>query len=441
MNQPAETKNNYVANSLWMLLEKVLRIISGILVGVLVARYLGPAQFGTISYALNVIAIFTIVSTLGLDSLVVRELLTRPKQTNAILGTAFWLRFVGGLAVIALACSYSFIKDWHYAPERTVVVAIISISIALQSLTVIDFYFQSKTQGRFAAMNQVFTLLISAAVKIALIVFEAHLYWFAAMATLEALLTALFQLYFYRKNGDDVTLWRFTFAESKALLLNAWPIIISAFVQILYQKADQILILRFLQSMDFVGQYAAAVRMSEASFFVPVAICAAVFPGIVNNRSNPELQLKRFTQLCSLMVWGALFISVGGQIFGDWVINLLYKEKFYLTPGVFKIHIWSTIPIFYGTAWGMWMLAHNRQRIIIIFQVVNLIIYLIASFTLIPKYGVNGAAYATLVTYFGSITCITLFYRTKESVHIFVQALNPLNVLEVVKYIKQSKKA
>lgn len=439
MNQHTEQKNNYVANSLWMLLEKVLRIISGILVGVLVARYLGPAKFGTISYALNVIAIFTIFSTLGLDSLVVRELLTRPKQCHAILGTAFWLRFMGGIGVVLLACSYSYIKDWHNAPERTVVVAIISISIVLQSLTVIDFYFQSKTQGRFAAMNQVFTLAISAFVKIILIVVKAHLYWFAAMAILEALLTALFQLYFYKKNGNLIGQWRFTIAESKALLLNAWPIIISAFVQIVYQKADQILILRFLQNMDFVGQYAAAVRISEASFFVPVAICAAVFPGIINNRSNPELQLKRFTQLCSLLIWGALFLSLGGLVFGDWVIHALFKENFYLTPGVFKIHIWSTIPIFYGTAWGMWMLAHNRQKIIIIFQVINLLIYIIASFTLIPKYGVNGAAYTALVTYFGSLSCITLFYRTKESVYIFTQALNPLNVIEVIKYIKQSK--
>lgn len=90
----SQTKNNYFKNSLWILLEKVSRIISGILVGVLVARFLGPAQFGTISYALSIIAIFTIISTLGLDGLVVRELITRKERINEILGTAFWLRFL-----------------------------------------------------------------------------------------------------------------------------------------------------------------------------------------------------------------------------------------------------------------------------------------------------------------------------------------------------------
>lgn len=421
-------------------MEKSLRIISGILVGVLVARFLGPAQFGTISYSLNVIAIFTIISTLGLDALVVRELVTRIDDSDKILGTSFLLRFTGALLVVILSISYSFIKDWQQAPERTIVVGIISISIVLQSLTVIDFYFQSKVQGRFAAMNQVFTLLISAIVKILLIVFKAHLYWFAAMATLEAFLTAFFQIWFYKNNGNKISKWRFSLAESKNLMLYAWPIIISAFIQIIYQKADQILILRFLKNMDLVGQYAAATRISEASFFIPVAISAAVFPGIVNNRNNPDLQIKRFTQLCSLLIWSALIISIGGQLVGDFVINLLYKEKYHLTSQVFKIHIWCTVPIFYGTAWGMWMLAQNKQKIIIIFQLVNFVIYLFASFHFIPKMGINGAALAIITTYFGSIVCITLFYKPKQSLTILSNALNPLNIIDVIKYLRQNKK-
>ena len=76
----AETqKNNYVSNSMWILLEKSARIISGLLVGVLVARFLGTTQFGTIYYGLTIIGIMAIFSTLGLDSLVVRELITRSK--------------------------------------------------------------------------------------------------------------------------------------------------------------------------------------------------------------------------------------------------------------------------------------------------------------------------------------------------------------------------
>jgi len=434
-----EHKHNYITNSLWMLLEKVLRIVSGILVGVLVARYLGPAKFGTISYALNLIAIFTIISTLGLDALVVRELLTRKTDTGKILGTAFWLRFAGALLVVLLSVLYSFIRDWQLAPERTIVVGIISISIVFQSLVVIDFYFQSKVQGRFAAMTQVFTLLISAVVKIILIITQSHLYWFAAMAALEAILVVIFQVWFYKKNGGTFNKWQFNFKECKALLLHSWPIIISAFVQMVYQKADQILILRFLQNMDLVGQYAAAVRMSEASFFIPVAICTAVFPGIVNNRDNAALQIKRFTQLCSLLIWSALIIALGGQIVGDWVINFLYKEKFNLTADVFKIHIWSTVPIFYGTAWGMWMLAHNKQKIIIIFQLVNFVIYLFASFALIPLLGINGAAYAAITTYFTSVICITVFYKPAQSLSILFNAVNPLHIIDVFKYYKQSK--
>ena len=103
-----ETKNNYVGNSIWILLEKASRIISGILVGILVVRYLGDQQYGIISLGLSIVGILTILSTLGLDSLVVREILVRKKEANIILGTSFTLRFLGSLIVVALTTSWAY---------------------------------------------------------------------------------------------------------------------------------------------------------------------------------------------------------------------------------------------------------------------------------------------------------------------------------------------
>jgi O-antigen/teichoic acid export membrane protein len=123
MSTEIEPKNNYLSNSLWMLLEKSSRIISGILVGVLVARYLGPAQYGLINYALSVISIFTILSTLGLDSIVVRELITRKDKKNEILGTTFFMRLGGALLVVIGSTAYSFLRD---TPDKTITVFIVS---------------------------------------------------------------------------------------------------------------------------------------------------------------------------------------------------------------------------------------------------------------------------------------------------------------------------
>jgi PST family polysaccharide transporter len=179
--------------------------------------------------------------------------------------------------------------------------------------------------------------------------------------------------------------------------------------------------------------------MSEASYFIPVAITAAVFPGIINNRDNRELQVKRFTQLCSLLIWSAIFISLGVQVFGDWVIHFFYKEKYPLSADVFKIHIWATIPTFYGTALGLWFLAENKQRVIILYQVVNIFAYTVMSFILIPRFGIYGAAYAIVITYYLGLIVTTATYKPRESLKIMFDAFNPMNLLDIVKYWKESK--
>ena len=428
--------NNYINNSIWILAEKASRIISGILVGVLVARFLGKEQFGIISYALSVLSIFTVFSTLGLDGIVVRELITEKKKKYDIIGTTFWLRFIGSFLVVIASTYYSFMRD---PSDRTWIVFLVSIAVVFQSFSVIDFYFQSEVKGKFNAITQIITLIISAIVKLILIYFEAPLSWFASMVMLEAILTAINQLVFYKQNQQEVSQWKFSLSEAKRLLSHSWPIIISAFMQMIYQQADKILIARYLQDMGMVGQYSAATRISEASFFIPVALSAALFPGIINNRENKPLQLKRLTQIYSLMIWSALIISIGGYLLGDWVIGFLYKDGFPLAPEIFKIHIWITIPVFFGTAWGSWLLALNKQKLITIYQVLVLIFILALEMYMIPKYGIKGAAYSVVFSYLLSLLAIIFVYKPKESAMLFISALNPKNLFDVYKYWKEMK--
>lgn len=427
-----KASKKYIVNTSWILVEKLSRIISGILVGILVARYLGPEQFGMISYALSVVAIFTIFSSLGMDSIIVRELITRNENKNEILGTSFYLRLIGSIAVVVAATFYSSIRD---DAQNTYIVFLVSLSVVLQAFTVVDFYFQSQVLGKYTAINQVITLVLSSIVKLLLIYFNKPVEYFASMVVLEATLTLINQFWFYKKSGQHINQWKFSWLEAKILLGHSWPIIVSGFVMMLYQKMDQILIKRFLD-LNILGNYAAAARISEASYFIPMAVCAAILPGIINNRDNKELQYKRLTQLYSIMLWSALIICIGGMVFGDFVITLLYKEKYYMSPQIFKIHIWSTIPIFYGTAFGMWMVAENKQKYLIFFQLLSIIVALVLNFKLIPIYGAIGAAYSILITYIISIICCLTFYKPKWSWTMFLKALNPFNIIDIIKYLK-----
>jgi O-antigen/teichoic acid export membrane protein len=436
MSGSQSSAKKYARNTSWILIEKMARIVSGILVGILVARYLGPEQFGQISYALNVMAIFAVLSTLGLDSIIVRELIVRKDHENVILGTSFIMRIAGAVAAIACATYYSSIRD---NPEEVMIVFIVTFSLFLQSLTVIDLYFQAKIKGEYPAINQVITLVLSAIVKLWLIAVKAGVEYFASMVILESVITAFNQYLFYKRSGGLIWRWRFAFAEVKRLLGHALPIIASGLVMMVYQKMDQILIKRFLD-FDTLGNYAAAVRITEASFFIPVAISAAVFPGIINNQHNKELQTKRLTQLYSLLLWVAVIICIGASLVGHWVIGFLYKQDYDLAPLIFRIHVWICVPVFFGAAWGVWMIAENKQKRVIILNVISLILCYMLNVTLIPMLGVTGAAYSVVITYYMGLVAMIMAYKPKYTLTLFARAMNPANLFDLYKYYKSGNR-
>ena len=104
----------YFKNTSWLFAEKVLRMIIGLFVGIWVARYLGPEQFGLFAYAQSFVGLFMVVSTLGLDNIIVRELLNDQNTQYDLLGTSFVLKLIGAsigllFLIIALFCTSN---DW-----------------------------------------------------------------------------------------------------------------------------------------------------------------------------------------------------------------------------------------------------------------------------------------------------------------------------------------
>jgi hypothetical protein len=202
----------------------------------------------------------------------------------------------------------------------------------------------------------------------------------------------------------------------------------------IYLNADTLLIDKLLNNMSLVGQYSAGLRISQASYFIPIAICAAVFPGIVNNRQNRELQIMRLTQLYSLMLWLAIFVIAGAMLFGDMVIGFLYGDKFPQSAIVFKLHVLSSIPVFWGTAWAMWMLAEQKQKYVVAMQILIALTVLILDILVIPIYGISGAALALVAGLYLALIYMVLGYNYKENFAIFLKALNPKNLIDIMNY-------
>lgn len=423
----ANLKNNlgamkYLKNTSWLLGEKILRMTLGLFVGIWVARYLGPEQFGLFSYAQSFVALFAAFATLGLNGIVTRELIKDETQRDKLLGTAFILKLIGAVLVLSLLAVAVFFQSNNH--QTNTLIFIIASATVFQSFNVIDFYFQSKVLSKFVVFANSFTLLTSSIVKIILILSDAPLIAFAYTVLFDALILSSGFLFFYTKNVSSILTWVFNKNLVKALLKDSWPLILSGIVVSAYMKIDQLMINQILGS-EKVGYYAAAVRLSEVWYFIPVAISSSLLPAIVNAKKTSEnIYYTRLQSLFYLLTWLALGLAIPITFIGGWVVELLYGSEYGPSGSVLVIHIWAALFVFLGVGRSGWILNENLQIYSFAYLSLALIINVILNSYWIPLFGIVGAAYATVISQCLAVLVFpAVFNKTRVSSFMIMKSL------------------
>lgn len=387
----------YFHNTSWLLGDKFLRLFLGLFVGIWVTRYLGPEQFGLFSYSQSVVALFAAIATLGLDSIVVRELVKENKNRDVLIGTAFFLKFIGALIVLFILAIVTNFTSNH--ASTNILILIIASSTVFQSFNVIDFYFQSKVLSRYIVFANSMCLFISSIIKVALILNKAPLIMFAYAVLLDSIILAMGYLYFYFKNDLSFRRWKFNKFVAKNLLKDSWPLILNTIVVSMLVKIDQVMIKEMLNNYS-AGQYAAAIRLSEVMYFLPIVIANSIFPAIINFKKESEkLYYKRFQNLYDLMVWMAILLTLPIWFFSEDIVRLLYGEIYGEASGILKIHILAMVFIFMGVPSSKWFVSENKQKYAFYRSLAGLVLNVTLNYHLIPLYSTNGAALATVISY------------------------------------------
>lgn len=378
--------------------EQFLRIIAGLFVGIWVARYLGPEQYGLFSYVLAFTAIFGGIAKLGLDGIMVRELVKYPKKRDSYLGTAFWLKILGAFIVMGLIAAI--LPFTSNDATTNLFTFIIAAGLVFQSLEVVEFYFQSKVLAKIVSICKVTQLTLSSIIKIYLVLTETELIWFVLVTALDALSLAISYFVAYQLQKNSAFYKHFDFGIAKQLLKDSWPLIFSAIVVMIYMRIDQIMIKEMLGEYE-VGIYSVAVRLSEAFYFIPMLVTKSLFPAILNaKKQSEELYKQRLQRLYTFMVWFAIAIALPMTFLSKWLILQLFGEAYQEAGQVLMIHIWAAIFVFLGVAFSKYLLTENLTKITFQRTLLGAVSNLIFNLWLIPIYGVSGAAVATLLAQF-----------------------------------------
>ncbi|HEY0897160.1 MAG TPA: flippase [Sphingobacteriaceae bacterium] len=418
----------YFKNTGWLMLGRVGSLVIKMLVNISVANYLGKEAFGTINNAYAFVVIFLSVAGLGLDQFIVRELVNSPEKKAGILGTSVALKLFAALAIIpAILLGYQVFPSEGTPSEYVFIISLIGI---FQAFNVIDAFYQAQVQAKNIMLVNIGGNVISAVVKLAFIFLQLPLMWFVIALVLDAALLALGYVTLYSAQKHRIFAWQFQRSMAGNLLSKSWPLMFSAVLVTLYMKIDQVMIGRMLGEAP-LGIYSTVVSLSEAWYFIPMAIVSSVFPAIITAKKQDEKRYqKRLQNLYDLMVFISMGIAVVMTFCSSWVYDLLYDPEFSAGAPVLAIHVWAGVFVFLGVASGQYLINEGLTGLSLFRTAVGAVVNIVLNLVLLPVYGIAGAAWATLIAYACATFSIIFIPGTSKTALMMLKSLFLISLIQ-----------
>lgn len=395
----SDSFNKILANSGWMLTDKIFRVGGAFLVNVLVTRYLGPERFGLFSYASTFVSLFLAIANLGLFSIVIRDVVRHPDQRHEILGTALCMKLCGGLACLGISLGALLVTGPAH-PHIVPLVAIFATSMIFQAFDVFDFWFLSQLQSKFTLFANLPTFIICAALKIGLIYSGAPLIAFAWVALAEMVLAGIGLLAVYQATTGELSLLRIRAHWVKKLLRDSSPLIFAGLMVMLYNRIDQIMLGNMLGEKS-VGLYSAAVRLAEFWYIFPGLALQSLYPGIIAAKElDTGVYKAKMQKLFDTMALLSAFFVIPLFLGSRHLVELVYGSAYSEAGPLLGVYVLSGMFVMLGHAREYWITVENITRFSLYSTTVGAVINILLNLVLIPRYGAIGAAYATLAALF-----------------------------------------
>ncbi|MFM2383928.1 MAG: hypothetical protein RIQ72_500 [Candidatus Parcubacteria bacterium] len=404
----------YSSNTSWSLLNRIITTIVSFAVTAYMVRYLGPANYGQLSYAISFVGIFGILSTLAIDSILYRNLIEYKDKHATYLGTALGIKLCAGIITYIITVSIAF----FYLPKNDIspfLIFIIASTYIFNAWNIIVYEFQSHINQKTLSIISLVVLLTLSALKLLVIVFDKGIIYFAFIFALEAILYSVGYILVRRKIYTPISTWTFDVSIALNMITEALPLLVAGSFTLIYSRIDQVMIKHFIDNSS-VGIYDAAVRIAEAWLTIPSLIVVSLFPAILHAKKNSFTSYKKRTlalALCMGGIGGAASLFV--MIFGSWMIKVLYGNAYLTGTSVLHIYTWASIWTSIGLVTYYYLLSERKTKVLFWSSCIAMIINVALNFLWIPQYGIVGAAWATFFSYMVVALPLLTLVRAKSN--------------------------
>ena len=423
--------NSVFNNAKWIILCKVAQSLLQLVIGMLSARYLGPANYGLVNYAASVVAFAVPLMQLGLNATIVRELIDNPDREGDILGTSLVMQLVsGGICMFLVA---GFVSAANYGETQTQMVCVLySLSLLFQAVETVQYWFHSKLQSKYPSIMMLCAYIVVSAYKIYLLVAAKSIYWFAVVYSIEYGIVGISLLFIYKKQAPQSL--RVSISTAKQLFSRSRYYIFAAMMVTVFQNTDHIM-LKMMSGDIENGYYTAAITCASVVQFVYTAIVDSMRPVILSSKKTNAAEFeKNISTLYCITTYMALVQGVGFTLFAKLIVSILYGSAYMHAAPVLQILVWYVAFAYMGSVRNVWILAEGKQQFLWKINLAGALVNVAVNAILIPVWGACGAAVASLLTQFFTNFLLGFFYQPlQENNRLLINGVKPAFLWSILK--------
>ena len=367
----------------------------GLASSIVLSQHLEVAGFGAFNYTFAFMYLFLALNDLGVNTIVVREISQAPSRAGEIIGSAIALRLT--IAGAVLAAAWASIWLWPMDPSLRLPLSLFALILPLNALNVPGMIFT--TAMRFD-LNALATIVWRVS-GLALILVTVAL-GYGVTAVLAALLVSevigLAAVYVmarplvtYRVHVDRAA-WR-------TLMRSAAPVGASLLLTAIVNRVD-FLMLERMASLEEVGLYSAAYRITNMLEKLPLLVMATLYPimsqlATADRARLREVYRRTFAHFAAAGIPIGLFMSAIAPYLTAW----LFGEEYRAAGSALRFLVWSTVCLYLALAGGNLLISVGRARDNLLALAVGATANVGLNLMLIPRYGIVGAAFATAISF------------------------------------------
>lgn len=416
-------------NAGWIIGCKLVKAILALFITMLTARCMGPSNYGLINYAAGIVAFFTPIMKLGIDSVLVHQIVQYPQKEGETVGTAMVLNVVSSILCIIGVTAVSAILN-PGENETIVICALYSTMLIFQAIEMVQYWFHAKLMAKYISMAMVASYLCVSIFQIILLINQSHIYWFALSHSIDFLIIAVVLLVIYHRKADQPL--RFSWERANALLRVGVYYIFSALMITVFQQTDRIM-LKTMLGNEAVGFYSAAVTCSGMISFVFVAVIDSARPKIFEAHKIGKQKFEdALSKLYTVIIYSALFVSLLVTLFAPLIIHIMYGKEYAPSVNALRVSAWFITFSYIGTVKNIWIITNHKQKYLLAMNFCGAVTNIILNALLIPLYGVIGASIATVTSeIFTNVILGFMLAPIRENNMIMLKSLRFRNVIQI----------